>query len=169
MYTPTVEGSWLLVTTNEDWAARRVRNLYGHARILKSDIAAGEMFLGPDAVPIDGVDAWSSATCFRLPDLQPIAAPSADAETTKSLTAAPGRQAAGCSQMVHRVIIYRQQCFGFFTLLEHMEMTLSGGKARHMGGGRLAKTRTLLQDAPPVDGDPGPTSPPPPDAPAPYV
>ena len=31
-----------------------------------------------------------------------------------------------------RVIIYRQQYFGFFTLLEHMELTLSlEGKARH--------------------------------------
>ena len=65
------------------------------------------------------------------------------------------------------MIIYRQQCFGFFTLLEHMEMTLSlEGKARRRA---LAKTRTLLLDAPPVDGDLGPTQPPPPDAPPPYV
>ena len=66
-----------------------------------------------------------------------------------------------------RVIIYRQQCFGFFTLLEHMEMTLSlEGKARRRA---LAKARSLMQDAPPRDGDPGPTPPPPPDDPPPYV
>lgn len=42
-------------------------------------------------------------------------------------------------------------------------MTLSlEDKARHRP---LAKTRTLLQDASPVDGDPGPTPPSPPDAP----
>jgi hypothetical protein len=45
-----------------------------------------------------------------------------------------------------RVIVYRQQCFGFFTLLEHMELTLSlEGKARRKA---LAKARRLLQDAP---------------------
>ena len=66
-----------------------------------------------------------------------------------------------------RVIIYRQQCFGFFTLLEHMELTLGlEGKARRRA---LAKTRSLMQDAPPRDGDPGSTPPPPPDDPAPYV
>jgi len=66
-----------------------------------------------------------------------------------------------------RVIIYRQQCFGFFTLLEHMELTLSlEGKARRRA---LAKARSLMQDAPPRDGDPGSTQPPPPDAPPPYV
>ena len=52
------------------------------------------------------------------------------------------------------MIIYRQQCFGFFTLLEHMEMTLSlEGKARRRA---LAKARSLMQEAPPRDGDPGP-------------
>ena len=82
------------------------------------------------------------------------------------------------------MIIYRQQCFGFFTLLEHMELTLGlEGKARRRA---LAKTRSLMQDAPPRDGDPGltqhpapdapardddpgPTLPPAPDAPVPYV
>jgi hypothetical protein len=66
-----------------------------------------------------------------------------------------------------RVIIYRQQCFGFFTLLEHMEMTLSlEGKARPRA---LAKARSLMQDTPPRDGGPGPTQDPAPGAPAPYV
>jgi hypothetical protein len=44
-----------------------------------------------------------------------------------------------------RVVIYRQQCFAFFTLLEHTEMTLSlAGKARRRA---LAKARRLLQAA----------------------
>jgi hypothetical protein len=65
------------------------------------------------------------------------------------------------------VIIYRQQCFGFFTLLEHMEMTLSlEGKARRRA---LAKARSLMQDAPPRDGEPGRTQDSAPGAPAPYV
>jgi hypothetical protein len=46
-----------------------------------------------------------------------------------------------------------------------MELTLSlEGKARRRA---LAKARSLMQDAPPRDGDPGPTQPPPPDALAP--
>jgi hypothetical protein len=50
-----------------------------------------------------------------------------------------------------RVIIYRQQCVAFFTLLEHMELTLSlEGKAR---GKALAKARRLLQDAPARDAE----------------
>ena len=45
-----------------------------------------------------------------------------------------------------RVIVYRQQYFAFFTLLEHMEMTLSlEGKARRKA---LAKTRRLQHEAP---------------------
>lgn len=44
-----------------------------------------------------------------------------------------------------RVIIYRQQCFGFFTLLEHTELMLSlEGKARRLA---LAKARRLRQES----------------------
>jgi hypothetical protein len=44
-----------------------------------------------------------------------------------------------------RVIVYRQQCFGFFTLLEHTELTLSlEGKARRRA---LAKARRLRQES----------------------
>jgi hypothetical protein len=50
-----------------------------------------------------------------------------------------------------RVIIYRQQCFGFFTLLEHMELTLSlAGKA---GRKALTKARRVLQDSPACDAE----------------
>jgi hypothetical protein len=49
-----------------------------------------------------------------------------------------------------RVIIYRQQYFGFFTLLEYTELTLTlEGKARRRA---LAKARRLRQDgSPPPD------------------
>ena len=51
-----------------------------------------------------------------------------------------------------RVIIYRQQYFGFFTLLEHMELTLSlEGKALRKA---LTKARRLLHDAPSHDAEP---------------
>ena len=44
-----------------------------------------------------------------------------------------------------RVIVYRQQYFGFFTLLEHTELTLSlEGKARRRA---LAKARRLRQES----------------------
>jgi hypothetical protein len=43
-----------------------------------------------------------------------------------------------------RLIIYRQQCFPFFTLLEHTELTLSlADKARRKA---LAKARRLLKE-----------------------
>jgi hypothetical protein len=43
-----------------------------------------------------------------------------------------------------RVIIYRQQYFAFFTLLEHTELTLSlEGKARRKA---LAKARRLQKE-----------------------
>ena len=45
-----------------------------------------------------------------------------------------------------RVIIYRQQCFAFFTLLEHTELMLSlQEKARRKA---LAKTRRLQKENP---------------------
>ena len=43
-----------------------------------------------------------------------------------------------------RVIIYRQQCFVFFTLLEHTELTLSlADKARRKA---LGKARRLMKE-----------------------
>ena len=52
-----------------------------------------------------------------------------------------------------RVVVYRQQYFAFFTLLEHMELTLTlEGKARRRA---LSKARQLLQDAPPAAGAAG--------------
>ena len=46
-----------------------------------------------------------------------------------------------------RVIIYRQQYFAFFTLLEHTELLLNlEEKARRKA---LAKTRRLQKDTPP--------------------
>ena len=52
-----------------------------------------------------------------------------------------------------RVVVYRQQYFAFFTLLEHMELTLSlEGKARRRA---LSKARQLRQDAPPATGGAG--------------
>ena len=45
-----------------------------------------------------------------------------------------------------RVVVYRQQYFAFFTLLEHMEMTLSlEGKPRRRA---LSKARQLLNQEP---------------------
>ena len=66
-----------------------------------------------------------------------------------------------------RVIIYRQQCFGFFTLLEHIRFDAEpGGKARRRA---LAEARNCAgarsRDGP----TPAPRSPRPPGDAAPYV
>jgi len=50
-----------------------------------------------------------------------------------------------------RVVVYRQQSFAYFSLLEHMELTLSlEGQARQLA---LAKARQLRYDEPPVRND----------------
>src|SRR5271157_4390766 len=109
------------------------------------------MFLGSDAVLLDGMELGSQPTGLRLPDLQPVAGPPAASGPPR---AQPPHLATSRRLLPDgdRAIIYRQQCFSFFTLLEHMELTLSlERKARHRA---LAKARRLLQDAPSHDAEP---------------
>jgi hypothetical protein len=166
VYADGHEDGWLVVTTNEDWPAQQVRNLYG----LRTDIEERHRQVKCfwDLTRFQST-AWSLVVnqlvfvCLTYSLLQIHLLRQGHQELNRRTRPTTRRLLPDGD----RVIIYRQQCFGFFTLLEHMEMTLSlEGKARRRA---LAKTRTLLQDAPPVDGDPGPTPPPPPDAPAPYV
>ena len=166
VYADGHEDGWLVVTTNEDWPAQQVRNLYG----LRTDIEERHRQVKCfwDLTRFQST-AWSLVgnqlvfVCLTYSLLQIHLLRQGHQELNRRTRPTTRRLLPDGD----RVIIYRQQCFGFFTLLEHMEMTLSlEGKARRRA---LAKTRTLLQDAPPVDGDPGPTPPPPPDAPPPYV
>jgi hypothetical protein len=166
VYADGHEDGWLVVTTNEDWPAHRVRDLYG----LRTDIEERHRQVKCfwDLTRFQST-AWSLVVnqlvfvCLTYSLLQIHLLRQGHQELNRRTRPTTRRLLPDGD----RVIIYRQQCFGFFTLLEHMEMTLSlEGKARRRA---LAKTRTLLQDAPPVDGDLGPTQPPPPDAPPPYV
>lgn len=155
-----------MVTTNEDWAARRVRNLYG----LRTDIEERHRQVKCfwDLTRFQST-AWSLVVnqlvfvCLTYSLLQLHLLRQGHQELNRRTRPTSRRLLPDGD----RVIIYRQQCFGFFTLLEHMEMTLSlEGRARRRA---LAKTRSLMQDAPLADGDPGPTPPPPPDDPPSYV
>jgi hypothetical protein len=166
VYADGHEDGWLVVTTNEDWPAQQVRNLYG----LRTDIEERHRQVKCfwDRTRFQST-AWSLVVnqlvfvCLTYSPLQIDLLRQGHQELNRRTRPTTRRLLPDGD----RVIIYGQQCFGFFTLLEHMEMTLSlEGNARRRA---LAKTRTLLLDAPPVDGDPSPTPPPPPDAPAPYV
>jgi hypothetical protein len=135
------EEGWLLMTTNENRTARRVRNLYG----LRTDIEARhrqvKCFLDL---------ARFHSTAWSLVVSQPVFV-----SLTYSLLQMHllrqgheelNRRAWPTGRRLlpdgDRVIIYRQQSFAFFTLLEHMEMTLS--LERKARGKALAKARRLL-------------------------
>ncbi len=75
IYADGHEDGWLLVTTNEDWSAPRVRDLVRTPHRYRRATSAGEVFLGPDPVPLDGVEPGGQPTGLRLPDLQPVAGP----------------------------------------------------------------------------------------------
>ena len=166
VYADGHEDGWLLVTTNEDWPAHRVRNLYG----LRTDIEERHRQVKCfwDLTRFHST-AWSLVVnqlvfvCLAYSLLQIHLLGHGHQELNRRTRPTSRRLLPDGD----RVIIYRQQCFGFFTLLEHMEMTLSlEGKARRRA---LAKARSLMQEAPPRDGDPGPAQPPAPDGPVPYV
>jgi hypothetical protein len=164
VYADGHEDGWLLVTTNEDWPAQCVRKLYG----LRTDIEERHRQVKCfwDLTRFQST-AWSLVVnqlvfvCLTYSLLQLHLLRQGHQELNRRTRPTSRRLLPDGD----RVIIYRQQCFGFFTLLEHMEMTLSlEGRARRRA---LAKTRSLMQDAPPAVGDPGPT--PPPDDPPSYV
>ncbi len=137
------EKDWLLVTTNPDWSAAGVRDLYG----LRTDIEERHRHVKCfwDLTRFHST-AWSlivSQTVFvsltySLLQLHLLAQGHAElnrrtVQTTRRLL--PDGD---------RVIIYRQQYFGFFTLLEHTELMLSlEGKARRRA---LAKARVLQSE-----------------------
>ena len=166
VYADGHEEGWLLVTTNDDWSARKVRDLYG----LRTDIEERHRQVKCfwDLTRFHST-AWSLVVnqlvfvCLTYSLLQ-IHLLSHGHQELNRRTRPTSRRLLPDGD---RVIIYRQQCFAFFTLLEHMELTLSlEGKARRRA---LAKARSLMQDAPPSDGDPGSTQAPAPGAPPPYV
>ena len=75
------ETSWLLVMTNADWSAKRVRDLYGLRTDIEErhrqghDFAAdrpgtpGKMLLGPDAFPLHGLEPGREPNGVRVSDV----------------------------------------------------------------------------------------------------
>ncbi|MEK7753101.1 MAG: transposase, partial [Acidobacteriota bacterium] len=156
LYADGHEQSWLLVTTNPDWSASQVRDRYA----LRTDIEERHRQVKCfwDLTRFHST-SWSlivSQTvfvCLTYSLLQIHLLQQGHQELNRRTWPTSRRLLPDAD----RVIIYRQQCFAFFTLLEHMEMTLSlEGKARRRA---LAKARRLLQDMPARPADPGSTSP----------
>jgi hypothetical protein len=145
VYADGHEDGWLVVTTNEDWSAGHVRDLYG----LRTDIEERHRQVKCfwDLTRFHST-AWSLVVnqtvfvCLTYSLLQ-IHLLKQGHEALNRRTWPTTRRLLPDAD---RVIVYRQQYFAFFTLLEHMEMTLSlEGKARRKA---LAKTRRLQQETP---------------------
>jgi len=143
VYADGHEDSWLLVATHEDWSARRVRDLYG----LRTDIEERHRQVKCfwDLTRFHST-AWSLIVnqlvfvCLTYSLLQ-IHLLRRGHEELNRRTWPTSRRLLPDGD---RVIVYRQQCFAFFTLLEHMEPTLSlEDKARRRA---LAKARRLMRD-----------------------
>jgi hypothetical protein len=135
---------WLLVTTSSQWTARQVRDLYH----LRTDIEERHRQVKCfwDLTRFHST-AWSlivSQTvfvCLTYSLLQLHLLQQSHAELNRRTWPTSRRLLPDGD----RVIVYRQQCFGFFTLLEHTEMTLSlEGEARRRA---LAKARRLRQES----------------------
>ena len=139
------ETSWLLVTTNAHWSARHVRDLYG----LRTDIEERHRQVKCfwDLSRFHST-AWSLVVnqtvfvCLTYSLLQLHLLRQGFEELNRRTRQTTQRLLPDGD----RVVIYRQQYFAFFTLMEHMELTLSlEEKARRKA---LAKTRRLRQNDP---------------------
>jgi hypothetical protein len=144
VYADGHETNWLVVTTAADWNARHIRDQYG----LRTDIEERHR----------QVKCFWDLTRFHSTAWNLVASQAVFVYLTYSLLqihllhqghAELNRRTWPTTQRLlpdgDRVIVYRQQYFAFFTLLEHMELTLSlEGKARRKA---LAKTRRLQSEA----------------------
>jgi hypothetical protein len=151
VYADGHEEGWLLVTTNENWPAARVRDLYGVRTDIEERHRQIKCFW--DLTRFRST-AWSLVlnqlvfVCLTYSLLQIHLLRHGHQELNRRTWPTSRRLLPDGD----RVIIYRQQCFAFLTLLEHTELTLSlEGKARRKA---LLKARRLLQDAPPPDAEP---------------
>jgi Transposase DDE domain len=152
------ETAWLLVTTNANWSAAAVRDLYG----MRTDIEERHR----------QVKCFWDLTRFHSTAWSLVVSQTVFVSLTYSLLqlhlleqghAALSRRTVETTRRLlpdgDRVVVYCQQYFAFFTLLEHMELTLSlEEKARRRA---LLKARQLLQGTasnPSDDGSPPQTS-----------
>jgi hypothetical protein len=144
LYADGHETGWLLVTTNANWTARQVRELYG----LRTDIEERHR----------QVKCFWDLTRFYSTVWSLVVSQTVFVCLTYSLLqvhllkeghAALNRRTVETTRRLlpdgDRVVVYCQQSFAFFSLLEHMELTLSlEEKARQRA---LEKARELLQGA----------------------
>jgi hypothetical protein len=145
VYADGHEESWLLVATASQWTARHIRDLYG----LRTDIEElhRQVKCFWDLTRFHST-AWNLVVsqtvfvCLTYSLLQIHLLQQGHQELNRRTWPTTRRLLPDGE----RVIVYRQQYFAFFTLLEHMEMTLSlQGKARRKA---LAQTRRLQQEMP---------------------
>lgn len=150
VYADGHEASWLVVTTASQWSARKIRDRYG----LRTDIEERHRQVKCfwDLTRFHST-AWNlivSQTvfvCLTYSLLQIHLVQQGHQELNRRTWPTTRRLLPDGD----RVIMYRQQYFAFFTLLEHMELTLSlEGNARRKA---LAKTRRLQQELPGSAGD----------------
>ena len=144
VYADGHETSWLLVTTASQWSAGKIRDRYG----LRTDIEERHRQVKCfwDLTRFHST-AWNlivSQTvfvCLTYSLLQIHLVQQGHQELNRRTWPTTRRLLPDGD----RVIVYCQQYFAFFSLLEHMELTLSlEGKARRKA---LAKTRRLQQEA----------------------
>lgn len=144
VYADGHEEGWLLVTTNADWPGRRVRDLYGLRTDIEERHRQVKCFWDLTRFHSTARTLVVSQTvfvCLTYSLLQIHLLQQGHQELNRR-TWPTGRRLLPDGD---RVIIYRQQYFGFFTLLEHTEMMLSlEGQARRRA---LAKARRLLHEA----------------------
>jgi Transposase DDE domain len=150
VYADGHEESWLLVTTASNWSARHVRDRYG----LRTDIEERHRQVKCfwDLTRFHST-AWNLVVsqtvfvCLTYSLLQIHLVHQGHQELNRRTWPTTRRLLPDGD----RVIVYCQQYFAFFTLLEHMELTLSlEGKARRKA---LAKTRRLQQQVPGLHAD----------------
>ena len=144
LYADGHETGWLLVATNADWSARQVRDLYGRRTDIEERHRQVKCFW--DLTRFYST-AWSLVVsqtvfvCLTYSLLQVQLLQQGHAALNRRMVETTRRLLPDGD----RVVVYCQQYFAFFTLLEHMELMLSlEDKARARA---LAKTQQLLQGA----------------------
>ncbi len=150
VYADGHETCWLVVTTASDWSARRVRDRYGLRPDVEERHRQVKCFWDLTRFPSTAWNLIVSQTvfvCLTYSLLQIHLLHHGHQELNRRTWPTTRRLLPDGD----RVIVYRQQYFAFFTLLEHMELTLSlKGNARRKA---LAKTRRLQQQVPGLHAD----------------
>lgn len=148
VYANGEERSWLLVTTSTTLTASEIRDLYSLRTDMEERHRQVKCFWDltrfqshPEGTRRSLVASQTVFVCLTYSLLQIHLLTHGHAELNRR-TMPTSRRLLPDGE---RVIVYRQQSFAFFSLLEHMELTLSlEGKARRRA---LAKARQLRESS----------------------